>query len=308
MYYKEDELYNSPEGVFAEEYIFNWCGDYHIGLCINAQTLFCRADDCSDRHQHLSQTNKASSWLKMLDTICPKMAWGITAWLFFYSNMDDKGRLRFLSTTKAEVFAKYKEECWARYRHLQKDEYDYLRENGDTDGIKELDEAFFSEHIRTERGYISKFAHHECMTEEYYKAIVQCAKDYIEWVEDKKLNKVQGEVSNVERNSIIKQPKLIKEDELGKCFNAVFKGSGRNPNYFSELMDSLKLTRSNKEFAIIAHMIYESSYLIIKPNTFQAWYKQFCEYVGCKYIKSYKPSMLIPTDSLGKEFSFLFRG
>ena len=186
VYYKEEELYNGDKGVFEEKYNFCWIGDYHIGLCMNAHSLFCRADNCSDRHQHLSQTNRASSWLKILDTICPKMAWGITAWLLFYTNRDDKGRLRFFNTTKAEVFAKYKEECLARYRYIQKDEYDYLKENGDTDGIKALDETFLAEHMTQEREYISRFTHHECMTEEYYKAIVQCANEYVKWVEDSK--------------------------------------------------------------------------------------------------------------------------
>lgn len=201
VYYKEEELHNGDKGVFEEEYSFCWIGDYHIGLCMNAHSLFCRADNCADGHQHLSQTNRASSWLKMLDTICPKIAWGVTAWLFFYSNRDDKGRLRFLGTTRAEVFAKYKEECLARYRYLQRDEYDYLRENGDADGIKALDEAFANTHIQQEREYISRFTHHECMSEEYYNAIALCAKEYVEWVEDSKASK-----STPTEKSIITKP------------------------------------------------------------------------------------------------------
>lgn len=184
VFYKESELYNGIRGVFAERYIYSWVENWQIGLCTNAEDIFCRVDDCSDKHCVLSQTNCSSSWLKEFDTICPKIAWGITAWILYYSNTDDKGRLRFYNNTRASIFNQYKNECELRYKHSLKDEYDYLRENGDVCGANVLDSGFLPQHIEKERTFIQKFAHHECIAKAYYDAVLQCAYEYIGWIEE----------------------------------------------------------------------------------------------------------------------------
>ncbi|MBQ8221550.1 MAG: hypothetical protein IJZ31_10180 [Bacteroidaceae bacterium] len=188
MYYKEEELYNGTERVYLEEYKYNWIGECcRVGLCVNSLIIFCRADNnCTDGHEFLSQTNRASSWLNNLDALCPKVAWGITAWLLVYTNTDSKKRLIYGNDTKRGVFAKYKEECVKRYEFANKEDYDYYKANEDEASIKSLDEAFFAEHIKTEREYIRTFSRPECITEEYYQAILQCANEYIKWVEDNK--------------------------------------------------------------------------------------------------------------------------
>ena len=188
MYYKEEELYNGTERVYLEEYKYNWIGECcRVGLCVNSLIIFCRADNnCTDGHEFLSQTNRASSWLNNLDALCPKVAWGITAWLLVYTNTDSKKRLIYGNDTKRGVFSKYKAECVKRYEYANKEDYDYYKANEDEVGIKNLDEAFSAEHITQEREYIRTFTRPDCITEEYYQAILQCAREYIKWVEDNK--------------------------------------------------------------------------------------------------------------------------
>lgn len=101
--------------------------------------------------------------------------------------------------------------------------------------------------------------------------------------------------------------------EFADYFNAPFKGIGDGNiiDYYSKLVASLTDTarkRSVIEYAKIALLIYNSSKILQrkKPNTFSEWYQYFCEIVGCEYNKDYKPSKLQATESLEKEFSFLF--
>lgn len=199
MYYKEEELYNGTERVYLEEYKYNWIGECcRVGLCVNSLVIFCRADNnCTDGHEFLSQTNRASSWLNNLDALCPKVAWGITAWLLVYTNTDSKKRLIYGNDTKRGVFSKYKAECVKRYEYANKEDYDYYKANEDEVGIKNLDEAFYAEHIKQEREYIRTFTRPECITEEYYQAILQCTKEYIQWVEDSR----EEVYTNVERTN-----------------------------------------------------------------------------------------------------------
>ena len=213
MYYKEEELYNGMERVYLEEYKYSWIGECcRVGLCVNSLIIFCRADNnCTDGHEFLSQTNRASSWLNNLDALCPKVAWGITAWLLVYTNTDSKKRLIYGNDTKRGVFAKYKEECVKRYEFANKEDYDYCKANEDEASIKSLDEAFFAEHIKTEREYIRTFSRPECITEEYYQAILQCANEYIKWIEDEKRNEVQEEATN---KSLNERPSVFHADEL----------------------------------------------------------------------------------------------
>lgn len=199
MYYKEEELYNGTERVYLEEYKYSWIGECcRVGLCVNSLIIFCRADNnCTDGHEYLSQTNKASSWLNNLGTLCPKIAWGIAAWLLVYTNTDSKKRLIYGNDTKRGVFSKYKAECVKRYEYANKEDYDYYKANEDEVGIKNLDEAFYAEHINQEREYIRRFTRPECITEEYYQVILECAKEYIKWVEER--NEVQEETENKSR-------------------------------------------------------------------------------------------------------------
>jgi len=101
----------------------------------------------------------------------------------------------------------------------------------------------------------------------------------------------------------------MNEDELRKCFRIAFRGGGNgNIDYFKDnLLPDLKQNWSDKDLAKIALMIYNSGKLMpaMRPNTFRAWYKEFCNLIGCKYHKDYKPSILEPDDKLQRVFYYL---
>lgn len=100
----------------------------------------------------------------------------------------------------------------------------------------------------------------------------------------------------------------IDSERLKQYFRSSFKGMGKNNfDYYSSMIDELKKGRSTKEYAQIALIIYESDKLNDrKPATFLAWYRIFCNCIGCTYSKNYKPSKLknIP-QNLYNLFSYL---
>lgn len=76
-------------------------------------------------------------------------------------------------------------------------------------------------------------------------------------------------------------------------------------NGFETLISMLKIKHEPKGFAMIANQIYISKHFRKEDfNSFSAWYRAFCELVGCKYCGSYKPNKLKPTEV--QEASFLF--
>jgi hypothetical protein len=76
-------------------------------------------------------------------------------------------------------------------------------------------------------------------------------------------------------------------------------------NGFETLISMLKIKHDPKGFAMIANQIYISKHFRKEDfNSFSAWYRAFCELVGCKYCGSYKPNKLKPTKV--QEASFLF--
>ena len=101
----------------------------------------------------------------------------------------------------------------------------------------------------------------------------------------------------------------IKEEELKAYFKLSFRGGGNgNIDYFTNnLLPDLKQNWSDKDFAKIALMIYDSGKLMpaMRPNTFKSWYEKFCGLVGCRFHKDYKPSILNPDDNLRRIFYYL---
>lgn len=96
--------------------------------------------------------------------------------------------------------------------------------------------------------------------------------------------------------------------ELSKYFKLSFKGAGNgNIDYFTDnLLPDLRQNRSDKDFAKIALMIYESGTLIdsMRPKTFKEWYRIFCEMVSCRFHENYKPSILKADDKFKHIFYY----
>lgn len=216
MYYKEEDL----NKFWVEErnecgYTFNEQkhtletfdiaerGNYYIGLCTNSQTLFCRVEKQEKGHRYLGNFNPHSAIFakdgkeERYNTLFPKMAWGITAWLLFHYQYDNElEELYNEYASKNDIFTRYKDLCYTNHKEKYAKRYNQYSKNNPKKK-DELDELFITTHIQQEREYISRFTHHECMTEEYYKAIVQCAKEYVKWVEER--NEVQEETENKSR-------------------------------------------------------------------------------------------------------------
>lgn len=115
---------------------------------------------------------------------------------------------------------------------------------------------------------------------------------------------------SVERDNECRQnEREINEDGLRECFRIAFRGAGNgNIDYFTNnLLPDLKQNWSDKDFAKIALMIYDSGKLMpaMRPNTFKSWYEKFCGLVGCRFHKDYKPSILNPDDNLRRIFYYL---
>ena len=210
MYYKEEELNRfwevennvcgcvmKEEKHSLETFDLSDRGNYYIGLCTNSQTLFCRIEKKEEGHRYLGNLNPCSLIFakdgkeERYNTLFPKVAWGITAWLLFHYQYDsDLEELYNEDDSRDDIFARYKDLCYTIHKARYAKRYNHYSKNNPKK-IDELDELFITTHIQQEREYISKFSHHECMTEEYYKAILQCANEYIQWVEDEKRNEVQ---------------------------------------------------------------------------------------------------------------------
>ena len=110
------------------------------------------------------------------------------------------------------------------------------------------------------------------------------------------LSKSREDVLPEQENERKQNEREINEDGLRECFRIAFRGAGNgNIDYFTNnLLPDLKQKWSDKDFAKIALMIYNSGELTsaMRPNTFKEWYQRFCKLVGCGFHE-YKPNALI---------------
>lgn len=85
--------------------------------------------------------------------------------------------------------------------------------------------------------------------------------------------------------------RTIKEIELGKCFNAKFKGAGNNPNHFNNLVADLKSLTTIKDCSAVALMIWESKTGFINSfSTFSKWCRFFFDCIGVEVKPNYNYS------------------
>lgn len=118
--------------------------------------------------------------------------------------------------------------------------------------------------------------------------------------------KVRGRAAIKQAASTAALKVQINKEALAQWFKAQFKGAGGNPDFFSQnLMEDLGLEWTDRQIGIIANMIYESGWLAGRPDTFKAWYSQFCLLIGRNCHTNYRPSKLIPTEGLKRRFYYL---
>ncbi len=102
----------------------------------------------------------------------------------------------------------------------------------------------------------------------------------------------------------------LSDEEMDR-FEAMFKTkfSGKMPGCVNLhktewLCGAIPNLQSNKDFAIVCRIIYDSKVLKKEPVTFNSFYKEMCQMWNFKYISSYKPSKL-HDENLEKKFSYI---
>lgn len=135
---------------------------------------------------------------------------------------------------------------------------------------------------------------------DYYNRIIELCDCYLNQADEK---------PNTESSNKKIQKRNIDEKELRICFKRTFIGEKGGEDKSSVLIQDLNRTQlSDKDFAIIANMIWNSNHLRNKNlyhGQFSRWYKAFCKLVGVTFHPGYKPSKLKPNSALELEFSYL---
>lgn len=197
--YKEEDLLKSINGNFiVEAYRCKRIQNTVIGLCTNSYPMFCRRQnnvpdsDCS----WMEVLTPSSSILKHdnieeeYNACCPKIAWGIAAYLYYHSHTDTKGRILFKVNQEvaqpSDLFQQYQEQNKKHYTTLNKEDFDYYKSIGDTTSF---DKEFFDYHIAQEESLINR------QNVSIPGCIKEKAKEYIEWVKANSNNKEIGKAS-----------------------------------------------------------------------------------------------------------------
>lgn len=104
-----------------------------------------------------------------------------------------------------------------------------------------------------------------------------------------------------------KEPKPIDEDKLKPYFKASFKGMGQNINHFPDLIRELEHIRkgSATDVGRAAYMIYNSSHMIKKPQTFSGWMRAFFEILDVPLPKDMSQNKYEPTKEIKDRLYFL---
>lgn len=197
--HKEEDLLKSINGNFiVEAYRCKRIQNTVIGLCTNSYPMFCRRQnnvpdsDCSwmEVLTPSSSILKHDNEEKEYNALCPKIAWGIAAYLLFHSYTDTKGRVLFKMNQEvvqpSDLFQHYQEQNKIHYTILNKEDFDYYKSIGDTTSF---DKEFFDYHIAQEESLINRqnVSIPDCIKEK--------AKEYIEWVKANSNNKEIGKAS-----------------------------------------------------------------------------------------------------------------
>lgn len=99
----------------------------------------------------------------------------------------------------------------------------------------------------------------------------------------------------------------IDEEKLKPYFKASFKGMGQNINHFPDLIKELEHIRkgSATDVGRAAYMIYNSSHMTKKPQTFARWMRVFFEILDVPVPKDMSQNKYEPTKEIKDRLYFL---
>ena len=123
--------------------------------------------------------------------------------------------------------------------------------------------------------------------------------------------KPQPESQSVIQSTVTpKEPKQlapIDEERLKPYFKASFKGMGQNVNHFPDLVRELEHIRrgSATDVGRAAYMIYNSSHMARKPQTFARWMRAFFEILDVPLPKDMSQNKYEPTKEIKDRLYFL---
>lgn len=127
--------------------------------------------------------------------------------------------------------------------------------------------------------------------------------------------KLQGELERDNIQVALPSKKLkvskplapIDEEKLKPYFKASFKGMGQNINHFPDLIRELEHIRkgSATDVGRAAYMIYNSSHMTKKPQTFARWMRAFFEILDVPLPKDMNQNKYEPTKEIKDRLYFL---
>lgn len=99
----------------------------------------------------------------------------------------------------------------------------------------------------------------------------------------------------------------IDEEKLKPYFKASFKGMGQNINHFPDLIRELEHIRKGSATNVgrAAYMIYTSSHMTRKPQTFAEWMRTFFEILDVPVPKDTSQNKYEPTKEIKDRLYFL---
>lgn len=99
----------------------------------------------------------------------------------------------------------------------------------------------------------------------------------------------------------------IDEEKLKPYFKASFKGMGQNINHFPDLIRELEHIRkgSATDVGRAAYMIYNSSHMTKKPQTFARWMRAFFDILDVPVPKDMSQNKYEPTKEIKDRLYFL---
>lgn len=194
MYKKEEELLKryvtknawgieETQAVFEEHQIRS-NEDSWFGLCTNCVTFFLRRGHYTIMQSRNPLSATLDDEAEQYNELCPKVAYGIVAWLLFHTYWDEKRCVLRRGSCKGweELFEAYKAECYKRWRYANAEDYIYFDEESLFAEARKLDEEFVASSLAQEESFIKDFAKPLWVGEEHWARLLELSNRYLSFL------------------------------------------------------------------------------------------------------------------------------